>query len=520
MNPVTAATRAPAVETDWSRGLQPPQMPASPLKTASGYPDRFPVSPASMPWERACPGYTPVFYEAPRVLQQDRTVTPGGWADPATITPEQFRALKEAGTLRSFEGEVRLDAETGRPLNPIGRTGITGRGLLGRWGANQAADALLTRVSESGEQLEALLIQRESGEWAIPGGMLDDGEDAFDAARRELLEEASVDVTSHGRLVYQGLADGPRVTDNAWIETSLYHFHLDADNPAARQEPKGNNEVEHAGWFPVSDMLVQSLYANHGELLAMAISQMRARGELPIEHVTNSHFTVRHSPLLTSFSGLSGRIGIFGGTFDPVHNGHIEAAHSVVAAKQLDALVFLPTAQNPMKAHRPGAVARERVEMLTAVAAENPRFFVSPLEVRGSGVSYTVESLRAIRAELPDGAELFMLLGADCVMQLPEWDEVQEIRSLATTVPVSRPGVAEPDFAALAPVLGLEFAQELADHFVRQTGRPESSTEIRALLQHGDSAGDMLPSGVREYIASREIAALIPQVTDRGSPTG
>lgn len=471
------------------------------LPIAAGYPERCPVPLASRLWEREYPGYQPTFYEAARVLEMDRTKVVGGWADPATVTREEFQRQLASGELLSYEGRVRLDPENGRPLNPAGRTGICGRGLLGKWGPNQAADALLTRVNPHHGMLEVLLIQRGNGEWAIPGGMLDSGEDALTAARRELLEEAGVDLQeADGKMVYQGFGGGPRTTDNAWIETTLYHFHLDAQHPAALCEPAANNEVQGARWVIVSDRLASSLYSNHGEMLSMALSQMRVGADVPEESVQEQLDQIPHAVTLTSFADLHGRVGIMGGTFDPIQAGHVYAARAAMKKHKLDAVVFIPAVQNPVKGHEPGALGRERFEMIAGAISADRRLFVSPFELRKGGVSYTIDTVREIRQQLPEHSSLFFIVGSDCPPQFPRWREFDQLASLVTFIPVERSVDQRVSALELAPLLGEELAKQLESSVVEALGPDISSTQVRGAIRNGEDASLFIPPAVSSYI--------------------
>ncbi len=230
----------------------------------SDYPERAPVPDDRMEWAQAYPGYSPPFFEHDSLRRFDRTKTPGGWADPA-----DHRQLGRA--LFSYEGPVQKDAEE-RPQNPRGRTGIGGRGKLGKWGANQAADALLTRVRAGA--LELLLIQRKNGQWALPGGMVDDGEAPQRAATRELEEETGL-VLDMGRatLVYQGYVDDPRNTDHAWMETTALHAHLSDQEDLGT--PKGMDDAQDAAWQPVRAPLFDTLFASHGDLVRSALDSFQ-----------------------------------------------------------------------------------------------------------------------------------------------------------------------------------------------------------------------------------------------------
>lgn len=233
-----------------------------------GYPRRIKVSDELVEWDADYPDYDPAYYVAPEVLENDRTIKSGGWADPEDI------AAVGALPKESFEGLMRFDA-MGRPLNPRGRTGIAGRGLLGKWGPNYAADPIVTRLNAQFGDVEMLAIQRrDNGQWAIPGGMVDAGEEVSRTLARELSEETGVSLDmSRGRLIYRGYVDDPRNTDNAWIETTVRHLHLDTAE-AANLEPQAGSDARTVNWLPLTERSLQKLYAGHGYFVVSALAQL------------------------------------------------------------------------------------------------------------------------------------------------------------------------------------------------------------------------------------------------------
>ena len=479
------------------------------LTTAAGYPQRFPVPPHFRAWRHSYDNYKPPFYESPKLALNDRTVVPGGWADPGTLSQAELLMWSASGQMKSFEGPIQHEPTTGRPLNPLGRTGIQGRGLLGKWGPNHAADAIVTRVSSSTGFLEVLLIQRSCGAWAIPGGMVDDRETPLIAAYRELTEETGLTMDeTPPHVVYQGLGDGPRVTDNAWIETSAYHFHLAPKSALHQATPTGLSDALDAQWMTVTPDLIRSLYANHGELLSMALSQWRVTHKEVSAEVRHQLSEIPHVPLLTNIEHLSGRIGILGGSFDPVHNAHIEIGRRAAEHHNLDAVIFLPTGHNPLKEHGPVASPLERVDMLFSALRNNPGMFVSTLEARVPGVAYTIETLERLRQELPpDRCQVFLIVGADSLHTLSKWKDYARIPALAQIIPVERPGVSdiahdEELLGKLKRELGSSAVEALLAHVVPYDGEPLSSTELRQRIARGEEKLP-LPPGVSDYTKER-----------------
>jgi nicotinate-nucleotide adenylyltransferase len=141
----------------------------------------------------------------------------------------------------------------------------------------------------------------------------------------------------------------------------------------------------------------------------------------------------------------------------------------------------------------------DRVAMLRLAIAGRSEFDVSTIEVDRGGVSYTVETLRAFRADEPT-ADLFFLMGADSLADLPNWREANEICTLATPLVVRRAGLAEPDFSVLASVASAERIDEIRRGMVDVPGSPISSSEIRQLVAAGDAWRELAPESVADYI--------------------
>ena len=198
----------------------------------------------------------------------------------------------------------------------------------------------------------------------------------------------------------------------------------------------------------------------------------------------------------------SNRLGIYGGSFDPVHLGHLLLAETCREACSLDRVWFLPCSQSP---HKPrGAVAKgqQRVEMLEFAVAGDSRFGVCRIEVKRSGPSFTVETLRRLRAEQPD-SELFFLMGADSLTDLPLWREPQAILELATIVAVNRGQLPPPDLAALERRLGSIVFDRV--RIVTMPAIELSATEIRERVCAGCSLRFQVPRAVEEYIRQNSL---------------
>ena len=182
------------------------------------------------------------------------------------------------------------------------------------------------------------------------------------------------------------------------------------------------------------------------------------------------------------------RVGLLGGTFDPPHVGHWLAAVDAFEALELDRLVFVPAAQQPLKLDREAAPAADRLAMVRAMADGDPRFAVDPIEIDRAGLSYTVETLAAYRER--GVSDLHFLIGADALAAFDRWREPERVQALARLVVLRR--------GTDAPVIPAGVSAR-----VLQTRRVDvSSTEVRARLRAGRSIRGFVPAAVEAYLAA------------------
>jgi nicotinate-nucleotide adenylyltransferase len=193
--------------------------------------------------------------------------------------------------------------------------------------------------------------------------------------------------------------------------------------------------------------------------------------------------------------GHAQRIGVMGGTFDPIHHGHLVAASEVAQFFALDEVVFVPTGQPWQKEDRQVSPSEDRYLMTVIATASNPRFSVSRIDIDRGGPTYTIDTLRDLRAERGDESELFFITGADALARMMSWQDVNELFALAHFVGVTRPG-----------------------HRLTGDGLPEdrvsllevpalaiSSTDCRQRVATGQPIWYLVPDGIVQYIAKRRL---------------
>lgn len=191
-------------------------------------------------------------------------------------------------------------------------------------------------------------------------------------------------------------------------------------------------------------------------------------------------------------------LGIFGGSFDPVHNGHLALARACQEQAALDEVWFTPTAIQPLKQQGPQATNADRVAMLRLAIDESPSsaWRVCTIEIDRGGKSYTVDTLRQLHEELP-GTALYFMIGSDAIRDVAQWKEPHEIFRLAAPLVVHRAGESEPDVATLASLCQPEAQPQV----VRMQPVDVSSTEIRRRVHSGTSIDGLVPATVARYIA-------------------
>ena len=184
------------------------------------------------------------------------------------------------------------------------------------------------------------------------------------------------------------------------------------------------------------------------------------------------------------------RIGVFGGTFNPPHMGHLVIAERARAAASLDRVLFVPAALPPHKLGRSIVSPQHRLAMVRLAISGNRFFQVSDIEVRKGGISYTVDTLRLLAQTMPH-AELYLILGGDSVAEYQSWKEPSEIRGLATLLMYPRETMDRMPVAGVelltGPLIGI------------------SSTEIRGKVARGESIRYLVPDSVARYIRSRRL---------------
>jgi nicotinate-nucleotide adenylyltransferase len=197
------------------------------------------------------------------------------------------------------------------------------------------------------------------------------------------------------------------------------------------------------------------------------------------------------------------RIGLIGGTFDPIHLGHLLAAEQCREQLQLDEVRFIVAAHSPFKLQQRSADDKYRLEMVELAIGGNSAFKADPRELRRGGTSYTVDTLKEIQAELAD-AQLVFLMGADSLVDFDKWREPEEICRLAFIAVVARGGYAPPDLQLLAKYLPKP-GSDLSRHLISMPVCEISSSNIRECVAVSRSIRYQVPAAVAAYIQQHQL---------------
>ena len=193
------------------------------------------------------------------------------------------------------------------------------------------------------------------------------------------------------------------------------------------------------------------------------------------------------------------RLGVYGGSFDPVHLGHLLVAENCREQQKLDQVWFIPAAASPHKRQRAPAEARHRIEMLHLAVGGHEPFQVSTIEIDRGGISYTVETLEQLHADDP-AREMYLLLGADALVDLPTWKDPGRICELALPLVVCRAYAPEPDFAVLVEFMSRERIAAAQAAQVKMPPIGIASSDIRRRIAAGKSIRFRTPRAVEKYI--------------------
>ena len=196
------------------------------------------------------------------------------------------------------------------------------------------------------------------------------------------------------------------------------------------------------------------------------------------------------------------KIGVMGGTFDPIHKGHVIVAEEVRTRLSLAEVLFVPAGQPWLNKTGAISAAEHRVQMVRLAIADKPYFRLTTMEVERAGPSYTIDTITELKAQLEPGDELFFILGWDNLAQLPQWRQARRLIELCRLVAVPRPGYPPPDLDSLSTVIsGLSQRVIILD-------KPEvdiGATEIRKRVAQGLSIDHLVPEPVAEYIRKHQL---------------
>ena len=196
---------------------------------------------------------------------------------------------------------------------------------------------------------------------------------------------------------------------------------------------------------------------------------------------------------------MTSRLGVLGGTFDPIHYGHLDAAAAARDALSLDEVLFLPAHDQPLRTSDPAASAFHRFAMVSLAINGCRAYRVSDVELVREGTSYTIDTLRHLHAEGWSASQLFFILGADAIAEIANWRGFPEILDAARFVSVARPGVTLDAAVERTPELRSRVS------LVEARTRDVSSTAIRQRLAAGDSIDDLVPAAVSRHILAHHL---------------
>ena len=202
---------------------------------------------------------------------------------------------------------------------------------------------------------------------------------------------------------------------------------------------------------------------------------------------------------------MNRKVIIFGGSFDPIHNGHIGVARYAIEHFNADELIFVPAKRSPHKHISPKATGEDRYNMIEIATAGDARLRVSDCELKRPEPSFTIDTILELRGQHEAGTIFYMLIGADGLAELHRWYRVRELLEMCNISVMYRPGFDLGAIEKLEPFFGRENVYRLKENVLPNPEMDVSSTEIRHRLAAGEDVGGLLPPGVVAYIHSRKL---------------
>lgn len=197
---------------------------------------------------------------------------------------------------------------------------------------------------------------------------------------------------------------------------------------------------------------------------------------------------------------MSKRIGLYGGSFDPIHVGHLISARSIAESLSFSKVILIPSARPPHKEGVAMTTAEHRMAMVQLAIEGDPLFEASDVELGRAGPSFTLDTVTEYHRRFGDAAELFWIIGADSLPELPTWHRIDELVKRVTIVTAARPGFVKPSVADLAEAVGEDAARALLSNCCATPEIDISATGIRARVAAGDSTRYLTPEAVASYI--------------------
>jgi nicotinate-nucleotide adenylyltransferase len=194
------------------------------------------------------------------------------------------------------------------------------------------------------------------------------------------------------------------------------------------------------------------------------------------------------------------KIGILGGTFNPIHIGHLTIAEHACDELGLNRLLIIPAAIPPHKQGEKIVEAGHRLEMVKLATRDNQKFEISDIELKRQGVSYSVETLRIIQAKVKVLSEYYLIVGSDMVGDLDTWKEIDKLIEMCTFVVAVRPGFKKKNWKQMGVNLPESIRDKVLQHTLENPMVEVSSTDIRRRVREGKSIRHMVPKAVEEYI--------------------